>query len=194
LGEALAESKAMEAAASATTLLIIDVQEAVLVGCADVEGVVGRINELASRAHRAGAPVVYVPHQDAEDPEMAPGSRGWQLAARLERLADDPVVAKTYRDSFADTDLQAILTASQTTRLVVVGAHSDYCVQTTALAGLTHGYDVTVVSDAHTTQPAELAGGMIPAPAVVALINERLATLRYPRRIIEVIPTGQVSF
>lgn len=37
-------------AESYTTLLVIDVQESVLVGCADVEGVVGRIDELARRA------------------------------------------------------------------------------------------------------------------------------------------------
>jgi nicotinamidase-related amidase len=184
----------VDAAASATTLLIIDVQEAVLAGCADVEGVVGRINELTSRARRSGSPVVYVQHEDPEDPEMTAGSRGWQLAARLERLADDPVVAKAYRDSFADTDLQAVLAASQAARLVVVGAHSDYCVQTTALSALAHGYDVTLVSDAHTAQAAELPEGAVPAPMVVALINERMATLRYPRQAIDVLPAGQVTF
>jgi nicotinamidase-related amidase len=183
----------VEAAAS-TTLLIIDVQEAVLVGCADVEGVVARINELTSRAHRAGAPVIYVQHHDPEDPEMAPGSRGWQLAARLERRAEDPVVAKIYRDSFADTDLQALLTASQTTRVVIVGAHSDYCVHTAALSALAHGYDVTLVSDAHTAQAAELPGAVVPASTVIALINDRLATLRYPGRAVEVVSSDQVAF
>ena len=177
-----------------STLLIIDVQEAVLAGCADVDGVLRRINDLARRAHQAGAAVVYVQHEDPEDPEMAPGSPGWQLASRLDRLVDQPLVAKRYRDSFADTDLQALLAASRTTHLVVVGAHSDYCVQTTALSALAHGYDVTLVSDAHTAQAAEILGGTLPARTVVAFINERVATLRYPNQAIEVIPSDQVSF
>jgi nicotinamidase-related amidase len=159
----------MTTAVSVTTLLIIDVQEAVLADCADVEGVLARIDELTGRARRAGAAVVYVQHSDPEDPEMARGSRGWQLAARLERVAGDPVIAKTYRDSFADTGLGAILSSSKTTRLVMVGTHSDYCVRTTALSALTHGYDVTLVSDAHTAQAAELPEGTVPAPMVGGL-------------------------
>jgi nicotinamidase-related amidase len=53
---------------SSTALLVIDMQESVLVGCADVEGVVGRINELARRARSKGSPVVYVQHQGPTTP------------------------------------------------------------------------------------------------------------------------------
>jgi nicotinamidase-related amidase len=125
---------------------------------------------------------------------MTRGALGWQLAEGLERMTGDRIISKTYRDSFADTELQRILNASQTTRLVVVGAHSDYCVQTTALSALGHGYDVTLVSDAHTAQPAELGNETVPAMAIVALINARMATLRYPGRTVEVIRAAGVSF
>jgi nicotinamidase-related amidase len=179
---------------STTTLLVIDVQESVLAGCSDVDGVLERINELARVARSNGSPVVYVQHHDPHDPEMAAGCPGWQLASALERLADDPVVAKSYRDSFVQTELHAMLTASGTRRLVVTGAHSDYCVQTTALSALAHGYDLTVVSDAHTAQAAELPESVVPAATVVAFINERLSSLRYPGRGIEVLPTADVSF
>jgi len=158
-----------------TTLLVIDVQESVLAGCSDVDGVLERINELARVARSNGSPVVYVQHHDPHDPAMAAGSPGWQLASALERLADDPVVAKTYRDSFVQTELHAMLTASGTRRLVVTGAHSDYCVQTTALS-------------------AQLPEATVPAATVVAFINDRLRGLRYPGRGIEVLPTAKVSF
>jgi nicotinamidase-related amidase len=177
-----------------TTLLVIDVQESVLAGCSDVDGVLERINELARVARSNGSPVVYVQHHDPHDPAMAAGSPGWQLASALERLADDPVVAKSYRDSFVQTELHAMLTASGARRLVVTGAHSDYCVQTTALSALAHGYDLTVVSDAHTAQPAQLPEATVPAAIVVAFINDRLRGLRYPGRGIEVLPTAKVSF
>jgi nicotinamidase-related amidase len=105
------------------------------------------------------------------------------------------VVAKSYRDSFVQTELHAMLTASGARRLVVTGAHSDYCtVQTTALSALAHGYDLTVVSDAHTAQPAQLPEATVPAAIVVAFINDRLRGLRYPGRGIEVLPTAKVSF
>ncbi|HEX3965479.1 MAG TPA: isochorismatase family protein [Trebonia sp.] len=184
----------MEHTGHTTTLLVIDVQESVLAGCADVEGVVGRINELARRARSTGSPVVYLQHQDPGDPELTAGSPGWQLAADLERLGEDPVIAKSYRDGFAQTALDATLAASGTRRVAVTGAHSDYCVQTTALSALAHGYDLTVASDAHTAQAAELPEAKIPAATVVAFINDRFAGLRYPGRVIEVLPTAKVTF
>jgi nicotinamidase-related amidase len=87
-----------------------------------------------------------------------------------------------------------MLTASGTRRLVVTGAHSDYCVQTTALSALAYGYDLILVSDAHTARAAELPETTVPAAAVVAFINDRVATLRYPGRDIQVLPTAKVSF
>jgi nicotinamidase-related amidase len=90
-------------------LLVIDMQETVLARCADVPGVIERINGLLGRARRSGAPIVFIQHQDADAPELAAGSPGWQLVAALDRREGDPVVAKEYRDSFAGTELGAVL-------------------------------------------------------------------------------------
>jgi len=183
----------MNESAHATTLLIIDVQESVLVDCADVDGVLDRINQLTRLAHSQGAAVIYVQHQDPDDPDMALGSPGWQLAAGLERLDEDQVVAKRYRDSFAATVLNDTLSQSGTQRLVIAGAHSDYCVQTSVVSALMHGYDVTLVRDGHTAQPAKLDGGLVPAATVVSFINDRLASLRYPGRAMNVVPAAEIS-
>ncbi len=56
------------------------------------------------------------------------GSPGWQLSATLDMLDSEPVVAKTYRDSFAGTGLSDLLAEGCARRLFVTGAHSDYCV------------------------------------------------------------------
>jgi len=96
----------------------------------------------------------YKPRQYLEpgDPEMTRDSPGWQLAAALDRLDGDPVVPKTYRDSFAETALAGLLAASGVRRLIIAGAHSDYCVQMSALSAVIRGYDVTLASDGHTAQ------------------------------------------
>jgi nicotinamidase-related amidase len=178
--------------ADVTALLVIDMQEAVLAGCADVAGVVTRINGLLGRARQAEAPIVFIQHQDADDPEMTAGSPGWRIVAALDRQPADPVVAKRYRDSFAATELGTILDGAGARRLVITGAQSDFCVQTTALSALFHGYDVTLVRDAHTTGPAILPGGKVIADSVIELINSRFATLRQPGRRIEVVPAAAV--
>jgi nicotinamidase-related amidase len=182
----------MRSAEKGTALLVIDVQESVLPGCWDVAGLTDRINDLLRRARDAGASVVFLQHQDPDDPEMKAGSPGWQLVEALDRLEGDPVVAKTYRDGFAHTDLAATLAELGTRRLVVTGAHSDFCVQTTALSALWHGYDVTLVSDGHTARPAELPDGELAGEAVVAFVNSRFATLRVPGRTVEVLGADQV--
>jgi nicotinamidase-related amidase len=176
-----------------TTLLVIDVQEAVLAGCVDVPGVLARINTLIGRAREAGAPIVFIQHEDPEDPEMTAGSPGWRLAAALDRADGDRVVAKRYRDAFAATDLAATLERSATRRVVITGAQSDFCVQTTALSALLHGYDLTLVSDAHTTLPARLPGGELSAAAVIELVNARFGTLRHPGRTVAVLPAAGVA-
>jgi nicotinamidase-related amidase len=136
---------------------------------------------------------VFVQHEDADDPNMKAGAPGWQLAAGLARLDGDTVVHKTYRDSFADTDLAAVLTTSGTQRLVVTGLASELCVQSTASSALLHGYDVTLASDAHTTVPAELPGGRLDAEAIVAFVNRSFATMRHPGRTVEVLRAADVS-
>jgi nicotinamidase-related amidase len=177
-------------AAIPSAVLVIDVQEAVLAGCAGAPGVLDRINGLMRRARSGGVPVIFVQHEDRDDPEMEKGSPGWQLVAALDRLERDLIVSKTYRDSFADTTLSERLAQSGTRRLVVTGAHSDYCVQMTALSAVLRGYDVTLVSDAHTARDdGELSGARIRA-----LINDRFASLRAPGSAIAVLPAAQVVF
>jgi nicotinamidase-related amidase len=155
-----------------------------------VPEVVKRINVLARRARQEGVPVLFIQHEDPDDPDITRGSPGWQLATALDRLDGDPVVAKTYRDSFAETALAGLLTASGARRLVIAGAHSDYCVQMSALSAVIRGYDVTLVSDGHTAQDdGELSGAQIRD-----LVNARFASLRAPGRAIAATPAAEITF
>jgi isochorismate hydrolase len=92
-------------------------------------------------------------------------------------------VRKAYRDSFADTDLDDILTGLGATRLVVAGAQSDHCIRTTTQSAAARGYDVTLVSDAHTTTDAEHDGVVITGGQIVAHTNMYFRGLRYPGQV-----------
>jgi nicotinamidase-related amidase len=173
-----------------SAVVVIDVQESVLAGCADAPEVVKRINLLARRARQEGVPVLFIQHEDPDDPDMRRGSSGWQLAAALERLDGDAVMPKTYRDSFAETALADLLATSGVRRLVIAGAHSDYCVQMSALSAVIRGYDVTLVSDGHTAQD----DGALPGARIRDLVNARFASLRAPGRAIAVTPAAEITF
>ena len=170
-------------------LLVIDVQRAAVEGCADADGLVERINDLARRAHAAEAPVIFVQHEGNGEPER--GEPGWELADGLERPDGAHVVAKRFRDAFAETGLEELLRRSGVQRVVVTGVHSDYCVQMTAISAVVRGFDLTLVADGHAGHPRDPSLG---ADRLRDLVNARISTLRHPGRSIEVVRAAEVSF
>ncbi|MFD7310751.1 isochorismatase family protein [Promicromonospora sp. NPDC059942] len=160
-----------------TAVLLIDLQADVVRGCFDADGVVTRSAALAERARAAGTPVVWVQHHE---PGLERDTPGWALADGLSRRPDEALVHKAYRDSFADTDLRDILDALGATRLVVAGTQSDFCVRTTTQRAAALGYDVTLVSDAHTTRDTVWDGVAITGEQIVAHTNMYFSGLRYP--------------
>lgn len=163
------------AAPERTVVLAIDLQAGVTPGCFDEHGVLSRAAVLVDRARASGIPVVWVHH----DP-VGVGTPEWELAAPLQRAEGEPLVRKSYRDSFADTTLRATLDELGATRLVITGAQSDFCVRTTTQRAAAEGYDVTLVSDAHTTVDTEWDGVVISGEQIVAHTNMYFSGLRYP--------------
>ncbi|MFD7023096.1 cysteine hydrolase family protein [Promicromonospora sukumoe] len=163
--------------AGTTAVLLIDLQADVVRGCFDADGVVARSAALVDRARDSGTPVVWVQHQE---PGLERDTPGWALADGLSRRPDEPLVHKAYRDSFAETDLGEVLDAFGATRLVVAGAQSDFCVRTTTQRAAALGYDVTLVSDAHTTRDTAWDGVPITGEQIVAHTNMYFSGLRYP--------------
>lgn len=163
------------AAPERTVVLAIDLQAGVTPGCFDEHGVLSRAAALVDRARASGVPVVWVHH----DP-VGVGTPEWELAAPLQRAEGEPLVRKSYRDSFADTTLRATLDELGATRLVITGAQSDFCVRTTTQRAAAEGYDVTLVSDAHTTVDTEWDGVVISGAQIVAHTNMYFSGLRYP--------------
>jgi nicotinamidase-related amidase len=173
-----------------TALLVIDLQRDVVDGCFDGAGVVERTAALVDRARASGVPVVWV---QQEEEEMPRGSDGWQLADGLSRADGEALVHKNYRDSFADTDLDEVLDALDVTRLVVAGAQSDHCIRTTTQSAAVRGFDVTLVSDAHTTTDAEWDGVEITGEQIVAHTNRYFSGLRYPNQIFGIARHDEVE-
>ncbi|WP_431838712.1 cysteine hydrolase family protein [Cellulomonas sp. Y8] len=161
-----------------TALLVIDLQTGVLDGCVDAAGVLSRTAALVDRARAEGVPVVWVQDHGAFEVD----SPDWRLAPPLARRDDEAVVRKTYRDSFAGTDLADVLAGLGVTHLVVAGAQSDYCIRTTTQSAAVRGFDVTLVSDAHTTTDAEYDGVRISGEQIVAHTTMYFRGLRYPGR------------
>lgn len=66
--------------------------------------------------------------------------------------------------------------------LVVCGAQSNYCVRHTVHAALERGYDVTLVSDAHTTSDQPGDHGTVSAASIIDEQNASCSSYDLPGR------------
>lgn len=145
-----------------SALLVIDVQNDVVADNHDRDGVIARTNTLIDKARTEDVPVIWVQHSDDE---LWRDSTGWEIVPELQRRDDEPLVHKSYRDSFEDTDLESVLAGHRVGRLVVTGAQTDFCIRSTLQGALVRGYDALLVADAHTTEDLSAYGA--PAPELV---------------------------
>lgn len=150
-----------------TALVVIDVQNDVVAGAHERDGVVANIASLVDKARAAGTPVVWVQHNSDNLPK---DSDGWQYVPELKRDESEPLVQKQYGDSFEATDLESVLADLRVGHLVVAGAQTDACIRATLHGALVRGYDATLVSDAHTTEDSTEYGAP-PPDAVIAHTN-----------------------
>ena len=146
--------------------------------------------EMVGRARAAGVPVVYVQHDGGEDGPVPAGSPGWAIHPEVAPAAGEPVVRKRASDSFHETRLRQELEARGVRRLFVVGCRTEYCVDTTCRRAVSLGYDVTLVSDAHTT----VDNGVLTAADIIAHHNATLDDFGTEEHVVTVRRAGEVEF
>jgi nicotinamidase-related amidase len=169
---------------------VIDVQNGVVADAHERDSVVANIASLVSRARDERVPVVWVQHSDEG---LVLDSQDWQLVPELIRDAAEPLILKTYGDSFEATDLEAVLADLGIGRLLVVGAETDACIRSTLHGAFVRGYDVTLVGDAHTTGDKSSWGA--PSPdEVIAHTNLYWTYQSAPGRTAGTVDTRNVDF
>ena len=174
-----------------TALLVIDVQNGVVGEAHERDRVIANIAALVDKARTEQVPVVWVAHSD--EGGMPQGSPAWQYVDELRRDGSEPLVHKTFADSFEDTDLEAVLAGLEVGRLVVTGAQTDECIRSTLHGAITRGYDATLVADAHTTEDLS-EWGAPPPDQVIAHTNMYWSGHRAPGRKAGTIDTADVDF
>ncbi|MEJ7689465.1 MAG: isochorismatase family protein [Nocardioidaceae bacterium] len=173
-----------------TALMVIDVQKGVVSDAHLRDAVVANISTLVDRAREDGVPIVWVQHFDEQ---MERGSDAWEYIPELARQDSEPLVHKTFGDSFEDTDLEAVLDKAAVGHLVVTGAQTDACIRSTIHGAFTRGYDVTLVGDAHTTEDLSEHGAPTP-DKVISHTNLYWQYHSAPGRTAGVTETKDVTF
>jgi nicotinamidase-related amidase len=149
-----------------TALLAIDLQLGMFngEGIAPIhagEALLERVRTLIAQARQAGVPVIHVRHAGGPGHLLEYGTTNWQI---------HPAIAPI-PDAFHETTLSTELAAAGIERLVVVGAQTEICVDTTCRRAFSLGFAVTLVSDAHSTWD----NATLTADQIIRHTNETLA-------------------
>ncbi len=151
---------------------------------ADGEQLLERVNDLLGRARAAQVHVILVRNCGGEaDPDIK-GTPGWELHPAIVPAAGETLLDKTTCDTFASTSLGEDLARLGVRRLVIAGLQSDYCIRETTLGALDRGFNVTLVSDAHST----VDGGGKTAAEKTAAVNAELGGR------VRLVPADEVRF
>lgn len=161
-------------------LLVIDVQQALITGAYREAQTLDAICQSIDVMRSNQQPIVFIQHCHQNYQPMFKGEPGWQLHDRLVATEKDIFINKQASDAFYQTDLMAMLEAADVTHVVVCGLQSEFCVDATCRSALSHGFDVTLVSDGHTTGDSALK-----AADIIKHHNFTLQNLAHPDHKIE---------
>ena len=139
-------------------LLVIDIQNDYFPGgkmeLFGMELAAANAGQLIDLFRKNNWPVIFIQHL-ASNPRASffiPETPGAEIHESVRPSENEKVIIKNYPNSFRNTELQAHLQPLQQTELVVCGAMSHMCVDTTVRAAFDLGYACTLISDACATR------------------------------------------
>ena len=174
-----------------SALVVIDVQNGVVKNAFSRDAIIDHMNDVVEKARAHNVPVIWIQHSDEE---LVIDSPEWQIVPELVPLIGEKVVRKLFRDSFVETGLGEILNDLNVAHLYICGAQTNNCVRHTSHGALERGYDITLVSDAHTTSGYEWRGHVIDAEAVINEQNDNFSFFALPGRKASVVESALITF
>ncbi|MDR2220927.1 MAG: cysteine hydrolase [Methylobacillus sp.] len=165
-----------------SALIIIDAQNTYCEGIMKLDGMEQALAEckvLLDRFRNARRPVFHIQHDAGPGTPYDVNSRIGQIVDLLAPANGEPVITKNYPNSFAGTQLDALLKQQGIENLILVGFMSHMCVNSTARGAFDTGYRPTVVASATATRalPLKIAGTSLSSAQVHAAALAALSDL-----------------
>ncbi|RDI48006.1 cysteine hydrolase family protein [Falsibacillus pallidus] len=172
-----------------SALVVIDAQVGPLWGTYQMEQTIAVMQQMIQKAESRNIPIFYVQHEEPEGGFLTRGSQFWQFFQGISPGSEDTIIHKQASDSFYETPLKESLEQKGIQHLVIVGARTEFCVDTTCRSALSHGFHVTLVEDGHTTVDSSL-----PAESIIKHHNLNLNAIQTPHASIQVLPSELANF
>ena len=146
--------KSKEIVRMKTALLIVDAQVNMWedeLSLHNGDQLLDKLGTLISDARRAGILVVYIQNNGGPGDPDEPGTKGWEIHPKLGPAEGEVVIQKNEPSAFGNTNILQVLREKGIENLIVAGLQTEMCVKANCLSAVKHEYDVTLVSDAHST-------------------------------------------
>jgi nicotinamidase-related amidase len=153
-------------------LLLIDIQNDYFPGgkmeLVGMEEAAKKAAELLKAFRTAGKPIFFIRHLSTRSDAtfFIPETPGTDIHASISPFPEETVIEKNFPNSFFRTELLSLLKESDVTDLVICGAMSHMCIDTTVRAAKEHGFTCTLIVDACTTRDLKFKNKLLPAQTV----------------------------
>jgi nicotinamidase-related amidase len=153
-------------------LIIVDVQNDYFSGGAmelvGMEDAASRCRKLLDAFRAAQLPIFHIQHLSTRPGAgfFVPDTPGCEIHDSMQPLVGEALVTKHYPSAFRETDLQQLLQMADIDELVICGAMSHMCIDTTVRAAFDLGYRCHLLADACATRDLEFDGQTISAADV----------------------------
>jgi len=171
-----------------TGLIVVDVQNDYFTDgsmeLVDMDAVAANCAKLIDCFRARETPIFHIQHIATREGAtfFVAGTPGCETHDSVKPQADEAVVVKHYPSSFRETDLAERLKRASVEELVICGAMTHMCIDTTTRAAFDLGYKCHVIDDACATRDLEFNGHPVSAADVQAAFMAALS-----------VPFAQVS-
>jgi nicotinamidase-related amidase len=172
-------------------LVLIDMQMEYVDGAMPLPGAkpaLAAAARLLARMRAAGRPIVHIQHKGRAGGLFDPAGPRFAIAPEVAPRPGETVLTKGLPNSYAGTELDAVLKRLGVSKAIFAGFMTHMCVSSTVRAALDLGYGATVASDACATRDLpDGEGGILAAGALhraeLAALADRFAVV-VPERAI----------
>ena len=154
------------------TLLIVDIQNDYFTGgkmeLVGMEAASGNAQKLLSHFRKNNLPIVFIQHLSTRPNAsfFIPNTAGAEIHESIRPLTNETVIVKHFPNSFRETHLHQFLQTHNLTELVICGAMSHMCIDTTTRAAADLGYSCKLIADACATRDLLFDGQKVLAEQV----------------------------
>jgi nicotinamidase-related amidase len=164
-----------------TALIIVDVQNDYFDGGAmelvGMDVAAQNCKQLLDSFRTAQAPVFHIQHLSTRPGAsfFVPDTSGCNIHSSVQPQPGEAHIIKHFPSAFRDTDLQTLLQLDGIKELIICGAMSHMCIDTTVRAAFDLGYQCQVIADACATRDLEFNGKRVAAVDVQAAFMAALS-------------------